>query len=821
MPEPAEQHHAPHAFYRFLILAAFFLPAPQAIPADSPLKDPNYQALRGDTVAGSWRVNNLMLSRDTGTFTFRSGSFSFGHPVLGKRVFAVFIGNGSFHLTASASPHEPSHLKLITGAEEVDEVFHTAVFCFTDGTAEEIMAKAEATDESPANAAAAFREFRSLVRDYPDPPLGRVRGSILGGEHAANIDAQLLRELYTPGHESFSAYIHGQKHSDLRFIIDPAGAIPQLPSSEEVALIDADPSSDQESILFLSHLKTEWTAHTASSHENHRWVQAESYRIDTTIGSNERLTASAAVRMKIATGGTRIVSFGLLPALRVTAVKLGQESIPFIQEPRKQDASFHAILPQPMKTGEEVELTIDYSGDKVVHNAGGGSFAVGARESWYPSLNVFSDRATYDLTFRVPKQYTLVSIGKLDKSSIEKDTAVTHWLADIPVPVAGFNYGDFKKLSKTDDATGDLIEVYSTSGVPEYLNNSRVSLDPAGMAKSMLADTTNSIRLFEAWFGKLPYSRIAITQQPQFSFGQSWPTLVYLPVSAFLDSTQRYMLMGASEFKFSDFVDEVIPHEVSHQWWGHQVGWASYHDQWLSEGFADFSASLFLEAAGQHDEADKYWERQRHRILDRNQWGASPNDAGPLWLGSRLVWKKNLGAYTGLTYAKGGYILQMLKTLMWNGQTKDQAFMDLMHELTQTGGNASTESFRAQTTKHMTPGMNLGGDNTMNWFFKEWVYGTDIPRYTFDYTIAPDAGNKAADNKFVASCRLTQSGVSDDFRMTVPIYMENAGKQMVRVGAVPILGNTTKTIVIHLPVKPARLAANFFHDVLAAETVNR
>jgi hypothetical protein len=38
----------------------------------------------------------------------------------------------------------------------------------------------------------------------------------------------------------------------------------------------------------------------------------------------------------------------------------------------------------------------------------------------------------------------------------------------------------------------------------------------------------------------------------------------------------------------------VTPQEVAHQWWGHTVGFDSGRDQWMSEGFADFSASLYL-----------------------------------------------------------------------------------------------------------------------------------------------------------------------------------------------------------------------------------
>jgi len=60
----------------------------------------------------------------------------------------------------------------------------------------------------------------------------------------------------------------------------------------------------------------------------------------------------------------------------------------------------------------------------------------------------------------------------------------------------------------------------------------------------------------------------------------------------------------------------------AHQWWGHAVGWASYHDQWLSEGFADFSAGLFLQQM-QKDQgpSQKYWENARKMILEKNEFG--------------------------------------------------------------------------------------------------------------------------------------------------------------------------------------------------------
>lgn len=52
---------------------------------------------------------------------------------------------------------------------------------------------------------------------------------------------------------------------------------------------------------------------------------------------------------------------------------------------------------------------------------------------------------------------------------------------------------------------------------------------------------------------------LGITEQPDFAFGQSWPNLVYLPISAYTDSTQRWMLFGHINTKFTGFVQEVTP----------------------------------------------------------------------------------------------------------------------------------------------------------------------------------------------------------------------------------------------------------------------
>jgi Carboxypeptidase regulatory-like domain/Peptidase family M1 domain len=774
--------------------------------------DTVYRALREAIIAETFTVENLIVKRDAGVLTFKKGSIGFTAPQLGRDSIAVFNGEADFDFDIP-SAIEKKHLKNYTDQDPIHETFDRAYFAFTDDFAKEVRAFGAKQSASDSKLSEILRDFRKQLRGNAENV--RSYTEALAFDAAGNQEADILSALYNPNAGGFfNAYFHGRKHSDLRFSVRPRGVFSQL-GPEEVAVVNVDPQNEQEGVWYLSHTLAEFKAGKASSEEDNRVVEGLAYKIETVIGKNDHLAATAAITLRAVVDGTRVINFDLLPSLRVTRVSIGGQDATFIQEDRKHDGSFYVVLPEAMAKGAEQQLLVEYQGDRVVHNAGGGNFSVAARTSWYPSLNAFRDHTRFHVIFKVPKAYTLVSVGKLVRQWNEQDFACSEWDSEAPVPVVGFNYGDFKKKASIDPQIGNFgIEGYVVAALPDDLKGAEQigGMSPARLNENIMIQAQNAMRVFTSWFGKSEYDRIAITQQPEMNFGQSWPTLVYMPIIAYFDSTQRWRLFGGISSRLTEFVDEVAAHEVSHQWWGHMVGWSSYHDQWLSEGFAFFSAGLYLQLTEKSpDKYLGYWEHAQKYLTEKNNYGRRPNDAGPIWMGERLISFKNPAGYDAVTYRKGGYILHMLRSMMWTAKDGDKPFMEMMQDFVKTymNRNASTEGFMAVANKHVTPQIDLTGNHNLSWFFREWVYGTAIPKYKFESTVTQAEGGK-----WLMKATLTQSEVDDNFGMPVPIYADLDG-QIVRVGQVRMIGNSTNDkIQVLLPKKPKKVMINYYHDVL-------
>lgn len=768
--------------------------------------DPVYVQLRAEAKAATnfdamATVNNLVIERDAGKFILKSGEIYFLAPVEGRVTGAVFFGDGEFSLTPPTEIEKHS-LAIFTDAPSINESFTALVLRFTDKTFDEIKSSKNATMTS---VGAQVGKARDLFRDNQQ---------IMRRTLHDNMELKTLADIYAPSRPGFfTAYIGGRKHNKLIYALDPQGLAEVSP--EEVALISY--GDNDGGIWTAFHLADEYKKGTAKSSEDRRRYDIMHHDLDVAIrGTN--IAATDRVTLRPLISELRVAPFRLYRTLRVSRVRDEKgNDLSFIQEDKNEDADFGVILPQAPEVGKDLTLTIEYAGGDALRDAGGGNFFLIPRSTWYPNNagTQFGDRATFDVTYHYPKSFTLVGTGALAAPETEADKIKTaKWTSgQTELAVAGFNYGRFKKKELLDERTKYNIEVYANEESSAAMRGAEEfgSMNTTSMAGNAIADAENSTRIYDAYFGKIPYARIAMTQQPAGNFGQSWPTLVYMPFTAFMDSTQRYLMSGGSaRFAGDNFFQYVGPHEVAHQWWGHAVGWTSYHDQWMSEGFAEFSASLFVQFTLKDPKKfNEFWEDQRKLIVEASPFtkGRKPYTVGPVTQGYRLNNAKTGSVARAMVYPKGAYILHMLRMMMHTPKEGDRPFQAMMHDFIKSHYNKdiSTEDFQRAVEKYMSKQMDIMGDHRMDWFFDEWVYGTEIPAYKFAYQIN---GNNL-------SASLTQSGVSDKFRMLVPIYVD-FGKGWVRLGSATITGDSTLEIPnVQLPMSPKRAAICVMNDVLA------
>ena len=774
----------------------------QGPPPTGANSDPTYQQLRNVTLGSeSFAVDGAVLKRDAATLHLDTGTVCFVTPVNGKVTGAVFVGKGRMSFDPPNADERRS-LKLLTKSDEFAETFTHLVLRFTDSTDQELRGAG--------------------VRGNGNCDSGLLRDSqnVMRHHRKYNLDARILEDVLRgdPG-GLFVAFVHGENYDGkLIYIIDPNGAPSVAPEQVELTTSSENNFGIWSAFPFSSEYKLRLGAGAASASRIH----IESQQLDTMVENNAYLSGKAKTTFVALTGSGRVVPFDLFNTLRVQEVR-GPEGQPlaFVQEDKNDDADFSVILPKALAQGEKYTITTTYGGKDAVVNEGNGNYYPVARSNWYPSnaSAALGDDSTFNMTFRIPKGMKMAASGSLISEKEEGNQNVTEWKSDAPQPVAGFQFGRMREKEAKLASPEYVVATYANETPPDLVNkrldggigffNTLVTMDEP------LSEAQFALHLYTDYFGALPFKRLSMTQQTACNYGQSWPDLVWLPMCSY------YARQDAeAEVGYRSYWVAVSPHEVAHQWWGLFVGFNSYRDQWMSEGFAHFSASLFLQSAYPKKGPglySKFWNDQRASLTGKNAFGFRAIDVGPVTMGFRLNnAKSGFDIYQDLIYPKGAYILQMLRMMMWSPQTADDRFKEMMHDFVMTygGGDATTEDFKAMVEKHMTRDMNLAGNGKMDWFFDEYVYGRQLPTYDFTGIF----GKNAAGDVFL-SYELSQSGVDGKFMMLVPIYLELADGRIVFVGHVVRRGNSTsggKITLKDIKDIPKRAVVNYYNDVLTS-----
>jgi hypothetical protein len=752
--------------------------------------------------AKSTVVENLILIRDRIRITLIGGVIEFTAPVNGKPFGAIFRGKG---LVEIAPPNfmERQQLHEFTGQDTLSMPFTEGVLWFTDKTYDEIAG-----------------QVRWKTADTASDNLFAERSKRDGSPRARLFKGILSLD------RSRTALFEADLHSDAK------GWIQVTDDALEPEEISAgrwvNPYGYWQFETWLSFPAANRTAEAAFRFPLAKSdFHVASYDIDATVTGGAELEATTRVHLEMLAAGEQVLSFTLNPHLRVDSVKDGAgHSLEFFQprDPGINGIIFDQFLEVALPAAasfDPMTLEFHYAGKRVVHNMGGGNYFCESF-GWYPAVeNEFALRSDFDMTFQSPKEDEFVATGNKVSESVDGKWRVTKWKSDPSISVAGFAFGNYKVTDQdAGDAAKTEIEVYANKNPDDVLALYQLAgeelemplgtLDPAHLSKAMGIELGNMVRLFENYYGPYPYHTLAITNIPG-DYGQGWPGLIYLSEISFLDQTQQVEL-GIPLKDLILLSDYFRGHETSHQWWGHKVGWKSYHDQWLSEGFAQFSGNLYVEFRDSQKQYLTRLREDRDELLTKDLRGHTFESLGPIWMGYRLAPSDEPQAYQTVIYDKGGLVLHMLRMMLYDpgNPDPDTHFKAMMQDYTSTYNNksASTEDFKAIVEKHMVAHMDVDGNHRMDWFFNQYVYGTGVPEYHFSYS-----SSAASDGKVKVTLVFDRTGVPDGWRDTLPVYMYHGGKPVL-AGWVSI-GSNHQTVDFEMPAAPEKLAINANEDILA------
>ena len=371
---------------------------------------------------------------------------------------------------------------------------------------------------------------------------------------------------------------------------------------------------------------------------------------------------------------------------------------------------------------------------------------------WFPCWDFPNDKATSEVIATVRESWTLLSNGKLleVKHDAKNKTKTFHWNQSKP-------HASYLVMI----AAGEYViasEKYRNIPIEYYLYPERVE-----DGKRSLAATTDAMKFFEQSIGyAYPWDKYAQIFIDDFMWGGMENTsAVTLNTSYLID--RRGLLDFTS--------DDVVAHELVHQWFGDLVTARDWTEIWLNEGFANYYEVQYKKHAKGKDEAQLDLMEQAKAIaaVERTQ-GRKP-----------LV---SLDSYTTNVYSKGAWVLHMLEHILGEKEFR----RGITHYL-ETNAFGSVCTYDLQKALEEATGLNLDA------FFRQWVFRAGHPHLTVTTQWEETAKQ--------VGVRIQQTQTLDSLTdvFSFPLDIEcttGSGKTTRRVWV-----NTSDTVVtIPLPAKP-------------------
>lgn len=712
---------------------------------------------------GVAEVSNLVLQRDVARFTFSSGRLYLLTPVGGRTVAALYRGSGTFAF-APTSKIEQDRLARSEKRPAVESAITDVLLLFADTT------MAELSHHLTFRTGEVYGETRATVRDAL---------KYLGDEDSKTFDPDLMGAwLNGDTTDLFYAHIRRQNGDPLMFTLNPH----QVEAVSLSGKASRGWAEDREILSQFPRAGQPRDPTITGERVDAAEIRRYTMNINLPQSGIGEIAFAATAKLDIAATGAvgPWVAFELFDKLRVDSARWASGE-PATVFKGKDSGLLWVRLDQRLQPGDTRTLVLSYHGDLIDRIVD--FFLIKASVAWYPLSLEGRTLATFDLTFNTPDAYLLASVGERVDSTRAGHLITTRWVTPDRIRNASFNLGLFKDYTVSEIGVPPV-----TVMVSEEAHKKLSRTHQKNMQQVVGSDVSKSLKFFQSVYGRTKVRHFYATEIPELH-GEAFPGMVHLSWVTFQQTDDHG-------------TDEVFrAHEVAHQWWGIGVDYQTYHDRWLSEGFAEFSGLWYMQTVRHSN--DKYFDllrQYRGAILARK------DVPGPISLGERVQSSRDhdLDDYNTIVYKKGAWVVHMLRIMMLDLKTMNEdRFTETMQDFYQSyeGKRASTDDFRRVVERH------VGTD--MGWFFDQWIYGTAIPTYTVAYRVEPIEGGQ-----FRVRLQVHQEGVPDGFLAYVPVTLD-LGKDRVARVRVKVTGANSELELPPMPAEPKAVKFNDLEGVLA------